>query len=163
MTTRDNVAKCLECGHVDESKNFSVLIASEMKVRLCPHCRAGESSLLDDLQDYVLHLVMGNLRSFHYTVINNEFGHFAVADRVSGTRLTTWGSHAHVIDEFCATERKVSELSGEHDTREHAIEPGAVRIREQRCIPRTGTDRRLFSVPVPGRPQTSRAEAVVNP
>ncbi len=161
MRTRAGISKCLECGHVDESRHFSVLVAVESYVRLCPHCHAGEPHLLDDLKDYVVRSVMGNLRSIHYTVVNNEFGHYAVADRSSGTRLTTWGSYAQVINEFCATERKARRLSGEDEARGHAHETDENRMNERRRIPRVGTDRRLFNLPMPGRRQPSGADVAV--
>ena len=144
MRIIEGISKCLECGHVDESKHFSVLVAIESYVRLCPHCRAGKSHLLDDLEGYVLSSAMGDQRSMHYTLVNNEFGHCAVADRDSGTRLTTWGSHVHVINEFCSTEHKAIQLAGEGKTR-------------------VGTDQRLFNLPVPGRGQPSRADVAVGP
>ena len=87
---------------------------------------------------------MGDQRSIHYTVVNNEFGHYAVADRDSGTRLTTWGSHVHVINEFCSTEHKAIQLAGEGKTR-------------------VETDQRSFNLPVPGRGQPSRADVAVGP
>jgi len=163
MRTSVCLSKCLECGHVDESRHFSVSVAVESYVRLCPRCRASESHLLDDLEDYVVRSVMGNLRSIHYTVVNNEFGHCAIADRSSGTRLTTWGSHAQVISEFCATERKARQLSGEDDARGHALETGEYRMSERRCMPRAGTDRRLFNLPMPGRNQPSSTDVAVRP
>jgi hypothetical protein len=126
MRTSEGVSKCLECGHVDESRRFSVLVAVESYVHPCPHCRASESHLLDDLKDYVLRSVLGNLRSIHYTVVNNEFGHCAVADRNSGTRLTTWGGYAQVSNEFCATERKARRLSGEDESKYPPAKPGAL-------------------------------------
>lgn len=161
MRTSVGISKCLECGHVDESRHFSVLVTVESYVHLCPHCRASEPHLLDDLKNYVVRSVMGNLRSIHYTVVNNEFGHYAVADRSSGTRLTTWGSYAQVIIEFCATERKARRLSGEDEARGPVLETGVNRMSERRCIPRVGTDRRLFNLPMPGRRQPSGADAAV--
>jgi hypothetical protein len=163
MRTSAGISKCLECGHVDDSRHFSVLVAVESYLHLCPHCRASEQHLLDDLTDYVVRSAMGNLRSIHYTVVNNEFGHYAVADRSSGTRLTTWGSYAHVINEFCATERMARRLSGEDETRGHALETGEYRISERRYIPRAGTDRRLFNLPLPGRRQPSSADVAGRP
>jgi len=163
MRTSAGITKCLECGHVDESRHFSVLVAFESYVYLCPHCRASESHLLDDLKDYVVRSVMGNPRSIHYTVVNNEFGHYAVADRSSGTRLTTWGSYAQVINEFCATERKARRLSGEDETRGKAFATGENRMTERRCILRVGTDRRLFNLPMTGRRRFSSTDVPVRP
>ena len=156
MRASENISKCLECGYVDEARKFSVLVAVETYVRLCPHCRAGESDLLHDLKDYVLRSVSGSLRVIQTTVvINNEFGHYAIADRITGTRLSTWGSHAHALDEFRSTELKVRRLAGEHETRGQALETGVNNTGERRCIARAGTDRRLFNLPVPVGPRSS--------
>ena len=158
-TTRsESIAKCLECGYVDESRHFSVLVAFETHAHLCPHCRAGEANLLRNLKDYVLPTAFGNLWSSQYTVVNNEFGHFAVADRSTCTRLASWGSHAHAVDEFRSTERKVRQLASEHETREKTPKTGVCRMGERRCSLRTGTDRRLFIFPVAGGPRSSRSD-----
>ncbi len=163
MKTSEAFSKCLECGFVELSKNFSVSIGSQTHVRMCPHCRASGSNLMDDLRHYVMRSITSGARSIRYTVINNKFGHFAVADRMSGTRLTTWASHVHVINEFCATERKVKLLSGELEARDHTLQADIKRIGERRCVPRAGTDRRLFNLPLPGRPLPSRADQVARP
>jgi hypothetical protein len=144
MGTSDGISKCLECGHVDESKNFPIPLATEHGLRVCPQCHAGESALLHDLTHYVSPSVSGDPARVQYTLVNNEFGHYAVADHATGTRLSTWGSHAHAIDDFCATEDKVTRLSGEHEPRGRAREKRGNRVRERRSIPRAGTDRRLL-------------------
>jgi hypothetical protein len=117
MSTGESISKCLECGHVDESKKFSTLVASESHVRLCPHCRAREPDILHNLGDYLMPGASHGLLSIQYTVINNEFGHYAVADRSTGTRLSTWGSQRHAIDEFRSTERKLRRLGGDYEPR----------------------------------------------
>jgi hypothetical protein len=123
MRTSESISKCLECGHVDESKNFSASVTRESHVRLCPHCRAREPDILHNLKDYVLPWVTRKLWSIQYTVINNEFGHYAVADRITGTRLSTWGSQGHAIDEFRSTERRLRRLGGDYESRDKRLGP----------------------------------------
>ena len=144
MGTSEGISKCLECGHVDESKNFPISVAKENGLRVCPQCHAGESALLHQLTHFVSASGSGDLPDVQYTLVNNEFGHYAVADRATGTRLSTWGSHAHAIDDFCATEDKIRRLSGEHEPCGKARERRINRARERRSIPRDGTDRRLL-------------------
>jgi hypothetical protein len=122
MGADGSISKCLECGHVDESKNFSASVTRESHVRLCPHCRAREPDLLHNLKDYVLPRVSRRLWSIQYAVINNEFGHYAIADRITGTRLSTWGSQRHAMEEFRSTELKLRRLGGDYATR--GMHPG---------------------------------------
>ena len=117
MKASESISKCLECGHVDESKNFSTSVARESQLRLCPQCGAREPDLLHNLGDYVMPGASHGLLSIQYTVINNEFGHCAVADRSTGMRLSTWGSQRHAIDEFRSTELKLKRLDGDYETR----------------------------------------------
>jgi hypothetical protein len=144
MGTGESISKCLECGYVDESKKFPLSVSIENGLRVCPQCHAGEAALLHELTHFVPPSVSSDLPLVQYALVNNEFGHYAVADRATGTRLSTWGSHAHAIDDFCATEDKVRHLSGEREARGQACEKHGNRVRERRSIPRAGTDRRLL-------------------
>ena len=142
MGTSEGISKCLECGHIDESTNFPIS-ATESSLRVCPQCHAGESALLHELTHYVSPSGSGDLPGVQYTLVNNEFGHYAVADRATGTRLSTWGSHAHAMDDFYATEDKVRRLS-EREPRGQSHDRRGSRVRERRSIPRAGVDRRLL-------------------